>query len=560
MTDPAFRTAPRRHQLETYERSRDMTAFALFWEMGLGKTFETLVTAAHLFLEKRMDTMLIVTPNEVHGNWIGQEIPLHLSVPCLPLMHFTKGADTRRAVIRRDVMLEPSDRLRIVEISYDALDTDVGYDFARQFVMSGRCMMVLDESTMIKKPSAHRTRNCKLLGKLCHYRRVLTGTPLAESAFDAYSQIHFLDPDYWKKHGLDSFAVFKSEFGSWEKSYGAGGRSFPLFKEYRNLDRLNKLIQPISSRLLKEDSGVELPPKIYLTRAFELAPEQREAYDKLRADYVLEVESGVVEAPLAIVRLTRLQQITSGHVSVDERPTHPLCDADPEQLTHAHATDWRDEWSPHGDEADGDGDWQLPVIMEPAVGGVQAVLDLDALSALQRATLAPQPAERRVVRLVPPERDPRLQLLLRTLAELPAAAKGVVWCRFTPDVELITATLGEGSLRYDGAVDAKKRRDVLERFRDAADSARVLVANLSAMSRGVTLTIAKWMIYYSNSFSCERRLQSEDRNHRIGQDVPVTIVDLLARGTVDDRIVTALRSKFDVQALVMGDRYREWLQ
>lgn len=501
--------------------------------------------------------MLVVTPNEVLNNWCGQEIPLHMAAPSISLCHTTKNSDNRRSVIRRGIMLEPSTRLRVVEVSYDALDTDVGYDFCRQFVMSGRTMMVLDESTMIKKPSAHRTRNCKLLGKHCHYRRVLTGTPLAESAFDAYSQIHFLDPNYWKPHGLDSFAVFKSEFGNWEKSYGAGGRSFPLFKEYRNLDRLNRLIQPISSRLLKEDSGVELPPKIYLTRSFELSPEQREAYDRLRSDFVLELESGVVEAPLAIVRLTRLQQITSGHISVDERLEVgvPVSCESVEQVREV----WRDDYAPRGAEADGDGDWVLPVIEEDAVGGVQRVLDLDALVALQRAQAAPQPTERRVVRLVPPERDPRLQLLLRTLAELPASAKGVIWCRFTPDVDLLTDTLGAGSLRYDGDVDVKKRREVLERFRDKADSARVLVANLSAMSRGVTLTIAKWMIYYSNSFSCERRLQSEDRNHRIGQDVPVTIVDLIARGTVDERIVTALRNKFDVQATVLGDKYREWL-
>ena len=79
------------------------------------------------------------------------------------------------------------------------------------------------------------------------------------------------------------------------------------------------------------------------------------------------------------------------------------------------------------------------------------------------------------------------------------------------------------------------------------------------MSHGVTLTVAKTVIYYTNSHSLEKRLQSEDRPHRIGQTVSVLVIDIAAERTVDVKMIEGLRSKFDVAASVTGDRMREWL-
>ena len=67
------------------------------------------------------------------------------------------------------------------------------------------------------------------------------------------------------------------------------------------------------------------------------------------------------------------------------------------------------------------------------------------------------------------------------------------------------------------------------------------------------------MIYYANDFNLETRIQSEDRCHRIGQRNPVTYIDLIADGTIDEKIVKALRSKIDIGAKVLGEEAREWL-
>ena len=68
------------------------------------------------------------------------------------------------------------------------------------------------------------------------------------------------------------------------------------------------------------------------------------------------------------------------------------------------------------------------------------------------------------------------------------------------------------------------------------------------------------MIYFANSFDLAVRMQSEDRAHRIGQKNNVTYIDLIAEGTIDEKIVKALRSKMDIASTVMGEDLREWLR
>ncbi len=67
------------------------------------------------------------------------------------------------------------------------------------------------------------------------------------------------------------------------------------------------------------------------------------------------------------------------------------------------------------------------------------------------------------------------------------------------------------------------------------------------------------MIYYSNGYDLEKRLQSEDRAHRIGQKKSVTYVDFIAQKTVDEKIVKALRKKIDIASEILGEELRDWI-
>ena len=76
---------------------------------------------------------------------------------------------------------------------------------------------------------------------------------------------------------------------------------------------------------------------------------------------------------------------------------------------------------------------------------------------------------------------------------------------------------------------------------------------------GITLTAATTVIYYSNSYDLEIRLQSEDRAHRIGQTNKVTYIDLVSPGTIDEKILDALRNKIDIAGQVLGEDAKSWL-
>jgi SNF2 family DNA or RNA helicase len=67
------------------------------------------------------------------------------------------------------------------------------------------------------------------------------------------------------------------------------------------------------------------------------------------------------------------------------------------------------------------------------------------------------------------------------------------------------------------------------------------------------------VVYYSNNYDLEKRLQSEDRAHRIGQVNKVTYIDLICEDTVDEKIVKALKSKINIANEILGEELREWL-
>lgn len=152
-------------------------------------------------------------------------------------------------------------------------------------------------------------------------------------------------------------------------------------------------------------------------------------------------------------------------------------------------------------------------------------------------------------------RNPRLETLVELLDFTPHPA--IVWARFQLDIDQIMKRLGNRAVRLDGRVDPEGRETAKARFR--AGDAQFLISNPAVGGVGLTLNQAKSMFYYSNNFKLRERLQSEDRNHRIGQDVSVGITDLIANETIDDHIVKSLRRKYEVACEVTGDEVLSWL-
>lgn len=156
------------------------------------------------------------------------------------------------------------------------------------------------------------------------------------------------------------------------------------------------------------------------------------------------------------------------------------------------------------------------------------------------------------------EDNPRLDALEELVTD--NDKPGIIWARFTEDINLIMAMLqrlGRTAVRYDGQVDDAQRAESKLAFQEGR--AQWFVGNQAAGATGLTLTQAKQVIYYSNSFRLVDRLQSEDRAHRIGQVDHVLYTDIVTPGTVDEKVVRALREKRDIASLITGDSLTEWI-
>ena len=113
---------------------------------------------------------------------------------------------------------------------------------------------------------------------------------------------------------------------------------------------------------------------------------------------------------------------------------------------------------------------------------------------------------------------------------------------------------------YYGDVDQDRRAEVIDQFQNPDSQLRFFVGNTQTGGYGITLTAANTVIYYSNNYDLEKRLQSEDRAHRIGQVNKVTYIDIVCERTVDEKIVKALRQKQNIAQTVLGEeKWTDWL-
>ena len=162
---------------------------------------------------------------------------------------------------------------------------------------------------------------------------------------------------------------------------------------------------------------------------------------------------------------------------------------------------------------------------------------------------------------IQPVKNNRLAELLDVLEEV--EGKVIIWGHYQEDVKnivnILTEKYGPGSVvSYYGLTPQEERQKNIKRFQ-ANNGVRFLVGTPQTGGYGITLTEANTVIYYSNGYDLEKRMQSEDRAHRIGQKKTVTYVDIIAQDTVDEKIVKSLRKKINIASEVMGEELRDWI-
>jgi len=155
----------------------------------------------------------------------------------------------------------------------------------------------------------------------------------------------------------------------------------------------------------------------------------------------------------------------------------------------------------------------------------------------------------------------RLNELLDILEEV--EGKVIIWAHWQRDVKIIKEALlkeyGPGSVvDYYGLTPQDQRQKNKDKFQKDK-KCRFFIGTPQTGGYGLTLTAANTVIYYSNGYDLEKRIQSEDRAHRIGQKKSVTYIDIMADDTVDLKITKALRKKINIASEVMGEELRSWI-
>lgn len=505
LTAPDFKfnskLPPFEHQEEVFALSRDLPEFALFMEMGTGKTRIEVDTGTYLRAKGEIDGVLVVCPNSVKDTWeeeVALMAPEWSSHEVVVWSAQARRAQRDRITAFLTVDAHRSAALRWFVVNVEGLSSTRAYEACERFLQLHRCLMIVDESSRIKTPKARRTKNVIKLGQLAAYRRVMSGTPVTQGPLDLYTQFKFLDPGIL---GFSSFYTFRNRYAI------MGGFNLKQVVGYANLEELVELIEPYSYRVTRAEC-IDLPPKVFERLHVDLGKEQRVAYDQMKQDMVAEHAGQQVTVTIVLTQMLRLQQIIGGFLPITTYN-------DLTELEETH--------------------------VEPIQG-----------------------------------KNAKIVALMEFLEDLAETSKVIIWARFRAEIALIAdglvARWGEDAVtEFHGGTKTAERKLGRLAFQNQTvrngkvvdlktpSPVRFFVGQTETGGLGITLTAADTVVYYSNSFNLESRLQSEDRAHRIGQDKTVTYVDLIARDTLDKKLLTALRSKKNLADLITGDDWKEWI-
>jgi len=477
-------------------------SYGLFMEQGTGKTPIVINRICLEGMRKRRDEnklfrALIICPNQVRLNWKSEFSRFAL---CPGKIGVLRGDLIKRTRTLLDVVRDNTKHSWAVAIiSVDSVANTFDPLSVPQWDL-----IIIDESHYIKSPKTARTKYCLRFNDMKYKQRmVLTGTPIANSFFDLFTQLEFLGEGL---SGFTSFAQFSGFHGVFDPKTShanpierlIGMRGLPLLQE--RLTRLSFLIT-------KKDAGLKLPEKLYDISEVEMTTTQSKMYEKLRKELVVEIE-GILSTPTTmdktvtvnhiLTRLLRLAQVTSGHIKWD---------------------DGRVEQIPGGN----------PKVKE--------------LIRILREHFRADPLGKAII-------------WCTFIEDMRIISQALKYCgiKHTGYNNVI-----DPKYKYRDSYEAQKA------FNCDSD-AKVFLANPASAGEGLNIigydttneeaskTYTSLVIYFSSNWSMIQRSQSEDRAHRRGTRNNVRVVDLVVPGTIDEDIRARVMEKRKTANLIQDVR------
>lgn len=506
-----YKTKPFAHQARVVERFKDADYFALFWEMGTGKTKTVIDVAAHKFSVGQCARNIIVAPNMVHAQWVNEQLPMHCRLPYTAFVYETNHTQKYAAQLAQ-FLAASARQMSWLAIHTEAFQYDRIEAVLAAYLQGQPPFWIIDEATRIKNPAA------KSVKRLCRLRRqyggpaaALTGTSLAKSPVDVWQIMEFLKPGlmgcsytaFTRRHTILTkqevptsrgpvkidialtpvkFQRIKAacekvppeadisiEYAEIARKHALSLADVKLIAQadqpirYKNLDQLKAQLRPYSSAVKKQDC-LDLPEKQYYELILPISAPQKQILRDMRKYAVAEYAG---------------RELTIQHKALLQLRGLQVCGG----------------FFPHqaGDE-----------FTVTPIAGPNAKLDY----------------------------------ILQDLDEI-GEQSFIVWAVFTAELRLLTEKLAQKApvALLAGQTKPAERADVVARF--LAGEIQGLVANPAVAGFGLNLQRAGIQYWYSRNYRVEARLQAEDRSHRIGAAVSPIYKDLVYDVVFEKEVLAA---------------------
>ncbi len=298
---PGLRTQAWLHQRQAYWYVEDLPAAMLAMGMGTGKSLVGVATAVNTDAK----AILVLCPKSVISAW-ERQFAVH---PIEPISTVTLGGGAGSTAKKRDAAIAA---LALQQRLGRPIAIILNYESAWREPMSDWLLkqpwdlLIIDESHKLKAPGGVASRFVSKLARRAKKRLALTGTPMPHNPADIYAQYRALDPGIYGT----SFQKFKFRYFD-EDPFGGRLTVKPSME-----DELNEKFHSIAYRVSAD--VLDLPEAVHVYRTFALSSASAKAYKELAGAFYAEIGGGTVTASNALVKLLRLQQVTSGYVRDDD--------------------------------------------------------------------------------------------------------------------------------------------------------------------------------------------------------------------------------------------------
>jgi len=276
-------------------KSRGNKGFGFFMDPGMAKTATTLNEFLMAYDAGVVNFMLVVCPNGLQENWRSeaQKMGFPLNVSIYPDMPGKEG---------------------LLIINYEKM-INSPFDDIEKFLRQNKTYAVCDESHRVKNPKAKTTKAIVYLFEFATIKRVLTGTPVANNVVDLWSQLRIIG-----KHGSHRTPyTFRNRYAI------MGGFMGKQVIGVQKEDELRSHLEDCSFIAKKEEWMKTLPPKVYSVIGYEMLPNQKKAYERIKKDRFVEFNDKEISATMAITALMKMQEVTSGFMFDDNGELVNFC-------------------------------------------------------------------------------------------------------------------------------------------------------------------------------------------------------------------------------------------